>query len=409
MEITTLFVALASSGLFVSRGFTPAFLILCGLRFGDRIPLLSRFFLPPPDTMPAWLLSDVTLIALGLLAALEIISTKTDFYNGAELHRLDKYWKPISFALISYGLIPEGLHLRSDELSRAGLLENGLIVLLMAGIFVMAWQRSGLLSLFAEFDPDDDLGVQKLSSWAEEMWVFFGWIVIVLYPAAMVILLLLAFGLMALVKKHLERREEEVKVPCSDCGEIIHPSALNCPLCGAKTAAPLAIGFFGQPKNSPARNRDDHRFRLAEKKRCPVCAARLKAKKNRQTCPACGHRLFSAPEFGDLYVSRISRRVPRTLAFTFLLSLIPVVGLIPGVIFYRSQIVSPFRRHLPVGSNFAIRMLLRFLFLVMILVQAIPALGGFALPVMAILTHRAYRRGFRAELAKADAARREEG
>jgi hypothetical protein len=169
---------------------------------------------------------------------------------------------------------------------------------------------------------------------------------------------------------------------------------MGCPKCQAKVQAPCQIGIWGQPKAEPARNLEAHPYRLVEKKRCPVCATRFKERKPRQTCAECGHELMKEPAFRDAYVAYVRQRLPAVCGISFLLSLIPVFGLIPGVIYYRMALVSPFRRYIPLHRSSVIKWLLRLFFFVLIGVQWVPLLGGVVIPVMAWVSHSTYRSTF---------------
>jgi hypothetical protein len=79
----------------------------------------------------------------------------------------------------------------------------------------------------------------------------------------------------------------------------------------------------------------------------------------------------------------------------FLLGLVPVLGVIPGVILYRLEIVAPFRRYIPAGRNFFLRWGIRLASLVLVAFQWVPLLGGLLLPALALLNYGAYRSAFR--------------
>src|SRR4051794_35432612 len=61
------------------------------------------------------------------------------------------------------------------------------------------------------------------------------------------------------------------------------------------------------------------------------------------------------PSFARGYIASIDRRVPLVCGACFLLRLIPVPGVIPGVIVYRQALVAPFRRYLPPGHGLVLR------------------------------------------------------
>jgi hypothetical protein len=79
----------------------------------------------------------------------------------------------------------------------------------------------------------------------------------------------------------------------------------------------------------------------------------------------------------------------------FLLGLVPVLGVIPGVILYRLAIVAPFRRPIPPGRNFRLRWSIRLVSLVLVAFQWVALLGGPLLPMRALVNYRAYRSVYR--------------
>ena len=130
-------------------------------------------------------------------------------------------------------------------------------------------------------------------------------------------------------------------------------------------------------------------------KRCPVCATRLDRRAVDQICGACGHRLMDDPDFARRYIASIDRRVPMVLVVCFLLGLIPVLGVIPGVVYYRLSIVAPFRRYIPPGRGLLLRWVVRLAMLVLVAFQWVPVAGGLAVPAMALINYVAYRSAYR--------------
>jgi hypothetical protein len=75
----------------------------------------------------------------------------------------------------------------------------------------------------------------------------------------------------------------------------------------------------------------------------------------RQTCEACGYTVGDDSRFAQEYIAFIDRRVPLVCVVCFLLGLVPVLGVIPGVILYQLAIVASFRRYIPLGHRFVLR------------------------------------------------------
>ena len=152
--------------------------------------------------------------------------------------------------------------------------------------------------------------------------------------------------------------------------------------------------MFGQSKTEPAEDREKHKLRLVEKKRCPACANRLDERDPKQTCKSCGHELFSNEAFTKDYLGAVAGRLPIVLIISLGLSFIPFLGLVIGVIIYRIQLVAPFRRYIPLHRSFFIKWMIRIFFLFLIILQIIPGVGGVAVPIMAFISYRAYRGSF---------------
>ena len=101
------------------------------------------------------------------------------------------------------------------------------------------------------------------------------------------------------------------------------------------------------------------------------------------------------PRFAQDYIAAIDRRVPWVLVVCFLLGLIPVLGVIPGVIYYRLSIVAPFRRYMPPGRGILIRWGVRLAVLILVAFQWVPVAGGLVVPAMALINYVAYRSAYR--------------
>jgi hypothetical protein len=101
------------------------------------------------------------------------------------------------------------------------------------------------------------------------------------------------------------------------------------------------------------------------------------------------------PSFARANIGFVDRRVPFACVACFLLGLIPVLGLIPGVSTYRLAIVAPFRRSIPPGHGLVLRWAVRLAILVLVAFQWVPVAGGLAVPAMALMNYVAYRSVYR--------------
>ena len=391
-------------GFFSSRVFLPAFMTAYVLRFGPQLEWIQNLGLlqhfPADPDSPTWFTSNASLLILGLLAGLEVAATKIPEARQL-LQEFDQYGKSAMAMLTYYGAVSvaDATFVQETLNQQAGFLDLVPTFAVGAGSYYLAQTRNQVVGLLTEGDEDDDIGVQRLLSWGEDVWSAIGPLFLILFPLFMIGLIALVFGLMWLLRKRAEAKEEQSKVACGQCSEKVYTCAMACPSCGAKLDAPSDIGFFGQSKASNAADLQTHPFHLVEKKRCPVCATRFAQRSVHQKCVACQHDLFQDEAFAQTYQTRIAKRLPLVLGVCFVLSLIPVLGLIPGVIYYRLALVAPFRRYIPLSRSFLLKWAIRLFFIVLIAFQWVPGAGGFVVPIMALVNYVAYSGTFKKILA----------
>jgi len=398
MDLSAMIHGVASSGLFPSRAFLPAFLTALLLRFGDHLPVLRNLPLirGAVDT-PTWFTHGATLVILGLLAAAEVIAAKSEEAEDL-LDLVDRYLKPAVAVLCCLGVLSvrdrQAVESIVTPTAQAGLLDTlwvagtGFLVSYLTGL------RADLRLVLKGADEEDDFGVRQLLSWAEDIWVGIGMFIMVLYPLLMLLLLACTFGALRAIRWLLEKREKRHMGACTACGGAIYRCALVCPACGQPHAAPVNVGFFGQAVDALAPDREALALRLAEKRRCPRCATRLPLRQPRQLCPGCRQDPFGTAAFRERYVAAVNRRLWPVLGLGFLFSLVPVVGLIPGVLLCRQKLSGPFSRYVPGGRRFLTRWVVRLVFVLLLSIHWIPGLGGIVIPLVGWLGFRLYRRAF---------------
>ena len=419
--------ALGSTGLFASRAFVPAFAAALFLRFGDQLPLLGPVVdglgLLKGGVVPGWFTSDVSLLVLGVLAALEIAANKNPDAR-AILNKLDKYIKPGMAALTFLGVagvkdaafieqtvglatelgggpVGGGLLVLAAGGTIASVLTAAFAVVSAVGTFVIAAVRSAVLGVFFDADPDDDVGIQKLFSWASDLWAAFGVFFLILFPFVMIALVAIVTGLIAGLRWWLNRKEEKSRVACGTCKTLMYRCAMACGSCRSPNPNVCDVGVLGQSDTDDPADMASQPRQLAEARRCPLCATRLPERDPNQACPTCDTRPFADPAFVRRYENDIAKRLPLVLGVGALLSAIPVIGLIPGVIYYRMALVAPFRRYLPWGTSFVAKWAIRAVLFLLIAVQWIPAVGIVTVPAMALISFFAYRGLFRQEVGEA--------
>ena len=400
MDITALIHGFGSIGMFNSRAFLPAFVTAVSLRYGSSFPIIGNFdLLQATGAEPTWFTHNGTIAILGMLAVVEALADKMPEAKQALLG-IDKYSKTVLAGLTYMGVISAVDVRFIDETmaqvqAHAGLFELFPALLVAGGTFLTTSLRNSLHEIVITADEDDDLGIQNLLSWAGDIWAGFGILLLLAFPIIMILATGGVIGVLWMVKKYALYREEKSKVECSGCGQPVYRHAMACPNCSEKLENPAKVGLFGQSKKQPAANLEAQPYRLAAKKRCPVCATRFTERTVKQTCQACGHLFMEDKEFAEKYASRISRRVPGVIAITALLSLIPVLGLIPGIIYYRLRLVAPFRQYIPRGRTLALKWMIRLFFFALIALQWVPGLGGIVVPAMALTSYTAFHHQFR--------------
>ncbi len=260
------------------------------------------------------------------------------------------------------------------------------------GVWVFAKIRGSLVGFFLDSDEDDDLGLRKLLSWAEDGWTGMGTLLLVILPLLALTVAGLTLLVLFLVQRHLKAREEKQKVPCAKCGNPNYAASVNCFSCGEATASPVKLGFFGQPTRAPVTDVDRHRMNLLSRRRCFVCAARLPQKSIRQACRACGAEVFPSAEWVDSYLKHLKSKLPHTLLVCLGLSLVPLLGLIPGIVYYRVGLISNMRRYIPRGTGCLLRWVVRIVNMALLSLQWVPLLGAVTLPLMCLVNYSIYLR-----------------
>jgi Zn finger protein HypA/HybF involved in hydrogenase expression len=395
VSLPLLLQSFGSIGVFASRAFLPAFVTALLLRFGPHVPWLAQAgLLPHVRDVPTWFTSDAALVILGILAALELVAERFPEAHDV-LDRVHDYLKTGMAVLTYLGVLNATDRAAAQEVIRqAGPGDTLLVLAVGAGVFFASRVRRGIIGPLVEADEDDDLGLQALIRWVEDLWSGLGPLALIVVPLLTIAAFGLAILILVVIERRIEGRAERSKVACANCGELIHASALACPNCHAPVKEPRDVGLLGEPKARPA---DIPRLpdRLIAVKRCPICATRFDRQAVKQTCRACGHRLMDGPRFALGYIASIDRRVPLVLVVCFVLGLIPVLGVIPGVIYYRLAIVAPFRRYIPPGRGFLLRWGVRLAVVVLVAFQWLPVAGGFAVTFMALINYAVYRGAYR--------------
>lgn len=378
--------------LFASRVFLPAFAAAFTLRFGSQMGFDTGALAAMAPDAPSWFLSDACIGLLGFLSLCELIANRS---QGAReiLAMTDQYGKPALAGLTGLGLLSAA---DADFAARAlqqqaGVASIAMVAGIAAATFYLASWRATVLEQLHDADGDDDSGVLGFLSWGEDFFSVFGIVLLILAPfLALGALALVGAGLYAL-RRRAELREEASKAPCGSCGAPRYRAAVKCPACAAPNPAPARLNFLGVASDAPVPDPSRQPLLLAMSKRCPACAARLTERSPHQSCACCGDLLFHTPGFRDAYDRALLKRLPGVLAVCSLLGLVPVLGLLAGVLYYKFSLIAPYRRYLPRGYAFGVRWGLRLLFVGLFFVQWVPLVGAAAVPLMAAANFVAFR------------------
>src|SRR3954447_7882066 len=303
MSLPLLIQALGSIGIFSSRAFLPAFATALLLRFGPQVPWLAHAgLLQHIRGVPTWFTSDTSLVILGLLSALELVAERVPEVK-TFLDEVHGYLKTGMAALTFLGVLgASDRALVPGVVGGVGPIEYLPALAVGAGTFLASKARGWVVGPLVEADEDDDLGLQGILRWVEDLWSALGPIALILLPLLTLAVFGTALVLLLLAGRYVESREEATKVPCTNCGELLYACATACPHCKAPNKEPRAVGLLGGTKGDLA-DPASHPYRLFAVKRCPVCATRLGRRAVRQACEACGSTVMDAPRFAQQYVA----------------------------------------------------------------------------------------------------------
>jgi len=406
MNLNSLLYSLGLSGLFSSRIFLPAFVTALFMKYGHSWPFLNNIeFLAEmaqkASNHPTWFTSGGVITALGVLSVLEFVADKSP--EAREL--MDDfaiYAKTGLSGLTTLGVMNTAdADFAGSVLQQAGILEVLPAFLSAGATFVGATVRGDVFGVLTEADPDDTVKIRGFVSWIEDFIVVFGIRYLFYAPLAAFLVILAFFGALHLLRKYHESKLEDAKVPCGKCGEKIHSFATGCHHCGALVENPNIIGFLGGIKPETEPSIQAQKLRLMRLKRSPLSGERFEGKGVELKCEVDGTTAFSDATLTQAYIKSVSEKLPKVLLISALLGIVPVLGLIAGVIYYRLRLVAPFRRYLTFGQSFLTKWLLRIILLALVILQV--SFGGIvAVPLMALLNFLFYRSAFTKALRNAN-------
>lgn len=393
MSLDSFLYSLASVPMFAARPFLAAFVTALLARFGTHLPFLrDSDVIQALAHSPEWFRSFAVIGVLAALAVAEYSATKNADLRNA-MQELDGWIKSGVTLLVTLALVDEDTAKTIEHIQRHGLsLASTWAVVCAAATYGMTLLRRAALWVIHEVDDDDDIGLQTMLTWIESTWTVTGLLFIVVFPiVALVLSALTAVGLWW-TRRWNERREERSKVACARCGTPIFPHATRCHACGLEQELPRAVSVFGTPKSVACEDVARQRFDLIARKRCPICASRLKKRAVQQACETCRTTTFASRRDFDDYLRVLGKRLPKTLLVSLGFSAIPIVGVVPGVVYYRLNAISGLRGYVPPVRGCVARSLLFFVRWILIALQPIPIVGALVIPLMFLASWAIYRR-----------------
>lgn len=400
--INSLLYATGLSGFFASRAFLPAFAAAFAMKYGHLVPWLGdiEFIEKMSNVAPTWFTHPTVIWGLGALALAEMLAERSPEIR--EL--LDEglvYAKTGLSAATSYGLLSAtDAAVVGDIVSQAGFWDSVPAAISGGLTFFLTITRNGVVGILTEADQDDSLGLRKLISWCEELWATFGVWILLAIPGAVLLLNGIVFGVLYVIRKCHEGKMEAARVECPKCQTRIHCFATACLSCDTPNENPVALGSLGGMLEERQSDLTAQKVRLIEMKRSPKSGEKVKGRGADIVCKEDGVAIFADKAVNEAYFKTVDARLPKVLGICAVLGLVPILGLIAGIIFYRLQLVAPYRRYLPWSKGFLTKWLVRLVLIVLALLQLVPGAGAIAVPLMALINHWMYRGAFRSGLKK---------
>ena len=393
--------------LFVGRAALPIFATACFARWGNGIDVSWLGFFEDftgiglLSSIPAWAIGDEVLLILGLFAAIEFLVRhipETRFLvDGAS----DTMIKAMAAGCCSYLLVGGGIDGLLDIWVQTGDITNfewglGLQYTWSFGVgiavFVLASARRIFWELLEDVDPDGDLGITSLLLWAEDGIGFVGVFFVFIMPGLTALAAVVGVTAAWILLTSLKAVERAGHAACGSCAVRGPACGPHCGSCGVTRSEVRGVGVLGRVTGQAATPGPQHQVALIAGHRCPHCGQRLGRTSEEPRCAACERPVFGSDSDRATYVESLSSRLPSTLLVCLLCSAVPVVGLIPGFLYYRLTLLAGLRAYMPPQSRFFRRWMLRLLKIGLIMLQWVPLVGALTLPVICMVDFHFARR-----------------
>lgn len=388
MSVAQIVTILGSIPLFSMRTFLPAFLAAIFLTYPEYFPGMGDY---TPAAEGAFITRDWVLIVLGILSILEIIGDKsTEIRNLVK--NAETYIKPLIFLVINLSLLDPSSIEVLEEMQWAAF--DPIWILLGFGMLVVHWLsglRRDFITFLEDIDEDDNFYIGRISSWIEDSLVLFGFFLLIWTGIIMVVIYAVAIAIFVFMRKRYDRKLEQQKTICPDCGKKNLPFAVHCYNCREPQPEIHKIGIFGQRKEALVNNVQQHQLELLSHRKCPSCGSKLNNTGIHQKCTTCGNQLFDSPGVKD-FIKYQDRKFYKIGGLSFFLGFIPIIGFVISAVMANVYLFSPYRRYLPKGSSFLTKIWINFLTFLFFLLGI--ALGFIAAPIYIIMRYLIWKRKF---------------
>jgi len=391
MDFSYLFYALGNNAFFTSRTFLPALITALVIKYPDLVFMLDS---APITGDELWLVKDEVILGLAIFAFFEELAIRNpDFARFIE--EIDSFIKFAALLALNNAMLDPQVLETVFKITEPNMLTSTVAgVAVSTPIFFLTRLRKNFLGYVRDLDEDNDLGLITLANWMENGWVFFGVFFLIIFPIFSFFMILIVLGIIFLIEQYLKKKEEQSKIECSKCKELIHPSATNCFSCGTPNSRSKNVGLLGFPKDSDVRDIETHKYQLLAAKRCPNCATRKNDRIIDSKCETCDKFPKDLGVETKDYNEVIEGRLKDVMITSLIFGLFPIIGIIATIIYSKFKLAKPYSQYTRFGKRFFIRLVTMIGMIVLFIIQPFPVVGYIACPLIALMYYHAWKSGF---------------
>ena len=391
MDFSYLFYALGNNAFFTSRTFLPALITALVIKHPDLVFMLDS---APITGDELWLVKDEVILGLAFLSFFEELAIRNPEF-ARFIEEIDSFIKFAALLAVNNAMLdPQVLEAVFNITDPPTMATTALGVAVSTPIFFLTRLRKSFLNYVRDLDEDNDLGLITLANWMESGWVFFGVFFLIVFPIFTFIMVLIVLGIIFLIEQYLKKKEQQSKIECTNCKELILPSATNCFSCGTPNSRIKNVGLLGFPKDSDVRDIETHKYQLLAAKRCPNCATRKSDRIIDSKCETCDKFPKDLGVEIRQYNEAIEGRLKDVLITSFILGLFPIIGIIATIIYSKFKLAKPYSQYTRFGKRFFIRLVTMIGIIVLFIIQPVPVVGYIACPAIALMYYYAWKAGF---------------